>query len=63
MFINVYVQQMIAKLNQKLEEIVKNADTGKQYLLNQHACIVTTLGVGPRIFCIGKTTLDLSYDL
>ena len=38
MFINVYVQQMIAKLNQKLEEIVKNADTGKQYLLNQHVC-------------------------
>ena len=30
MFINVYVQQMIAKLNQKLEEIVKKADTGKQ---------------------------------
>ena len=41
MFINVYVQQMIAKLNQKLEEIVKNADTGKQYLLNQHVCIVS----------------------
>ena len=29
MFINVYGYQMIAKLNQKLEGIVKNADTGK----------------------------------